>query len=237
MSDVERCGFFDDHLWPMTHYFASLAAAKVDPAAVGLMYTDKLESELPRAVWGETGGRRRSVSHSMVTGGSSWSKVLVSTAHNRSDANHDLALEVTQRICALVAADYACFPFEPPPACAAALAAAARARRDGAARDEPKPYPAPLPEEPLAAVVAARAMAPTGDAPTCGPGPAADPLERLLAAYAELESQWLPVCKSNLQPDFNVISFDSFDARFSAVLQELDESDRFVQKSAESTSI
>ena len=101
VSDVERCGFFDDHLWPMTHYFASLAAAKVDPAAVGLMYTDKLESELPRAVWGETGGRRRSVSHSMVTGGSSWSKVLVSTAHNRSDANHDLALEVTQRICAL----------------------------------------------------------------------------------------------------------------------------------------
>jgi hypothetical protein len=80
-------------------------------------------------------------------------------------------------------------------------------------------------------------MAPTGDAPACGPGPAADPLGRLLAAYAELESQWLPVCESNLQPEFNLISFDSFDAMVSAVLRELDESDRFVQKSAKSTSI
>ena len=42
------------------------------------------------------------------------------------------------------------------------------------------------------------------------------------------------VWKSNPQPDFNVrvIERDSF-----AVLRELDESDRFVQKSAESTSI
>jgi len=30
---------------------------------------------------------------------------------------------------------------------------------------------------------------------------------------------------------------DSFDAEFSALLRELDESDRFVQKSAESTSM
>ena len=43
--------------------------------------------------------------------------------------------------------------------------------------------------------------------------------------------------KSNLQPDFNVSVFDSFDARLSTVLRELNESDRFVQKSAESTSI
>ena len=43
--------------------------------------------------------------------------------------------------------------------------------------------------------------------------------------------------KSNLQPDFNVSVFDRFDAHLSVVLRELDESDRFVQKSAESTSI
>jgi hypothetical protein len=46
-----------------------------------------------------------------------------------------------------------------------------------------------------------------------------------------------PAQKSNLQPDFNVRVCDSFDACFSAVLRELDESNRFVQKSAESTSI
>ena len=46
-----------------------------------------------------------------------------------------------------------------------------------------------------------------------------------------------PVCKSNLQPDFNVSICDSFDPSSSALLRELDESDRFVQKSAESTSI
>ena len=45
------------------------------------------------------------------------------------------------------------------------------------------------------------------------------------------------VWKSNLQPDFNVSICDSFDASSSAVLRELDESNRFVQKSAESTSI
>ena len=46
-----------------------------------------------------------------------------------------------------------------------------------------------------------------------------------------------PVWKSNLQPDFNMRVCDRFDARLSAVLRELDESNRFVQKSAESTSI
>jgi hypothetical protein len=45
------------------------------------------------------------------------------------------------------------------------------------------------------------------------------------------------VSKSNLQPDFNLRVCDRFDARLSAVLRELDESNRFVQKSAESTSI
>ena len=44
-------------------------------------------------------------------------------------------------------------------------------------------------------------------------------------------------CVANLQPDLNVRGCDRFDARFSLVLRELDESNRFVQKSAESTSI
>jgi len=46
-----------------------------------------------------------------------------------------------------------------------------------------------------------------------------------------------PVPNSNLQLDFNVSVRDSFDEIFSVVLRELDESNRFVQKSAESTSI
>ena len=48
---------------------------------------------------------------------------------------------------------------------------------------------------------------------------------------------FIAVWNSNLQPDFNVRRCDSFDASSSAVLRELDESNRFVQKSAESTSI
>ena len=43
--------------------------------------------------------------------------------------------------------------------------------------------------------------------------------------------------KSNLQPDFNVRVIERFGPDFFAVLRELDESNRFVQKSAESTSI
>ena len=46
-----------------------------------------------------------------------------------------------------------------------------------------------------------------------------------------------PVWKSNLQPDFNVSVCDSFGATRSDVRRELDESNRFVQKLAESTSI
>ena len=45
------------------------------------------------------------------------------------------------------------------------------------------------------------------------------------------------VWKSNLQPDFNVSVCDGFDASSSSMLRELAESNRFVQKSAESTSI
>ena len=42
---------------------------------------------------------------------------------------------------------------------------------------------------------------------------------------------------SNLRPDFNVSVFERFDASASALLRELDERNRFVQKSAESTSM
>ena len=52
-------------------------------------------------------------------------------------------------------------------------------------------------------------------------------------AVAACGSVW----NSNLQPDFNLSICDSFDANSSAVLRELDESNRFVQKSAELTSI
>ena len=45
------------------------------------------------------------------------------------------------------------------------------------------------------------------------------------------------VWKSNLQPDFNMRVIERFGSDPSALLRELDESDRFVQKSAESTSI
>ena len=58
----------------------------------------------------------------------------------------------------------------------------------------------------------------------------------------DIETNWwkdssISVCKSNLQPDFNVRVFECFDTSTSAVLRELAESNRFVQKSAESTSI
>ena len=48
---------------------------------------------------------------------------------------------------------------------------------------------------------------------------------------------FLSVPKPNLQPDFNVRVIECFDTSSSAVLRELDESNRFVQKSAESTSM
>ena len=47
----------------------------------------------------------------------------------------------------------------------------------------------------------------------------------------------VPVWKSNLQLDFNMCVIERFGPDSSAVLRELDESNRFVQKSAESTSI
>ena len=49
--------------------------------------------------------------------------------------------------------------------------------------------------------------------------------------------EWTPVFKSNIQSDFNVRVFECFDTSASAVLREIDESNRPVQKSAESTTI
>ena len=61
-------------------------------------------------------------------------------------------------------------------------------------------------------------------------------IERIaVGAFANAKS--IAVCKSNLQPDFNVRVFECFDTIASAVLRELAEINRFVQKSAESTSI
>ena len=48
---------------------------------------------------------------------------------------------------------------------------------------------------------------------------------------------YIPVWKSNLQSDFNVRAIERFGPASSAVLRELNESNQFVQKSAESTSI
>ena len=49
--------------------------------------------------------------------------------------------------------------------------------------------------------------------------------------------RWAAVCESNLQLDFNVSVFECFDTITSAVLRELAERNRSIQKSAETTSI
>ena len=59
----------------------------------------------------------------------------------------------------------------------------------------------------------------------------------VLSAYSRAKNRFVAAWTSNLQPDFNLRVIDRFDARLSAALRELDESNRFVQKSAESTSI
>jgi WD40 repeat protein len=73
-------------------------------------------------------------------------------------------------------------------------------------------------------------------------GVAWDPTGRFLASASEDRRVLVwrasgAVWKSNIRPDFNVRVFQHFDTSASALLRELDESDRFVQKSAESTSI
>jgi len=57
----------------------------------------------------------------------------------------------------------------------------------------------------------------------------------VLSAYSRAKNRFVAAWNSNLRPDFNVRVID--DARLSAVLREPDESHRFVQKSAESTSM
>jgi membrane associated rhomboid family serine protease len=59
----------------------------------------------------------------------------------------------------------------------------------------------------------------------------------VIFALAASEAWRPPVPKPNLQPDFNMSVFECFDTSSSAGLRELDESNRSVQKSAESTSI
>jgi hypothetical protein len=77
-------------------------------------------------------------------------------------------------------------------------------------------------------------------------GFALDGVERAIAARGKRLSlerssiapeQFAAVPKPNIQPDFNVSVFECFDTSSSAGLRELDESNRSVQKSAESTSI
>ena len=67
-----------------------------------------------------------------------------------------------------------------------------------------------------------------------GPGRAAQRAVVLLDRRAPDDAPvWIP----NLQPDFNLRVIERFGPDSFAVLRELDESNRFVQKSAESTSI
>ena len=85
-------------------------------------------------------------------------------------------------------------------------------------------------------------------ADACRPAPPAlvaecvGALAKLLGASDADRATWrvemsAPVWKPNLQPDFNMSVFECFDTSSSAGLRELDESNRFVQKSSESTSI
>ena len=62
--------------------------------------------------------------------------------------------------------------------------------------------------------------------------------EPVATAERHYYEAWLgPVCQSNLQLDCNVRVFEWFDTSTSAVLRDLDESNRFVQTSAASTSM
>ena len=65
------------------------------------------------------------------------------------------------------------------------------------------------------------------------PGSEESPATACVTRSVARGAVWIP----NLQSDFNVSVFDGFDARLSTVRRDLDESNRFVQKSAESTSM
>ena len=103
---------------------------------------------------------------------------------------------------------------------------------------EPPPEPAPAPaaaaEGPAATT---RASAAAAAPPATGGACLGASMLRHRKSMRFVSLELAPVPKPNLQPDFNVSVFECFDTSSSAGLRKRDESDRFVQKSAESTSI
>ena len=77
------------------------------------------------------------------------------------------------------------------------------------------------------------AYCPTRHAVVCAVRGTADVGDALTDLVCEVEPVWIP----KLQPDFNVRVLERFGPSSLVVLRELDESNRFAQKSAESTSI
>jgi len=200
ISDVERCGFFDDHIYPMAPYFAALARAGVALEAITLVKTDDLDLALPQHL-----RQPRVVPKAMSTAGRSWARSLVAAAADPSDADSALAREAVRRICRLVArggadvpstqgstpprrhrgdarsrptppqaVDYACFSFEPPELCRAALGEAVTR----------EPYPPP--------VALARPTLPVSRprVHTCAMH-VEDPVARLLRAHQSYDGQYL----------------------------------------------
>ena len=103
---------------------------------------------------------------------------------------------------------------------------------DGAAPAAAPAAPPPLPALESPRDDASSASEPSGDGAAPAPG-AGSPRPAETGQLLWFSTVWKP----NLQPDFNVSVFECFDTSSSAGLRELDESDRSVQKSAESTSI
>lgn len=97
ISDVEQCGFFDDHIYPMAPYFAALARAGVAVEAITLVKTDDLGLALPQHL-----RQPRVVPKAMSTAGRSWARILVAAAADPSNADSALAREAVRRICRLV---------------------------------------------------------------------------------------------------------------------------------------
>mgnify|MGYP004048373965 FL=1 len=169
ISDVERCGFFDDHLYPMAPYFAALARAGVSMDSVSLVKTDELDAKLPSIL-----GKPMRVGTAMATAGRGWARTLVQAATDSADPDWALARAAVRRICRLVAVDYACFSFEPPDLCRVALRGAV----------VPEPYPPPISTtRPALAVAAPRIQ-------TCVAG-VEDPVARLLRNHQTYDAQYL----------------------------------------------
>ena len=169
ISDVERCGFFDDHLYPMAPYFAALARAGVSVSDITLVKTDELDAKLPSIL-----GKPMRVGTAMATAGRGWARTLVQAATDSADPDWALARAAVRRICRLVAVDYACFSFEPPDLCRVALRGAV----------VPEPYPAPISTtRPALAVAAPRIQ-------TCVPN-VEDPVARLLRNHQTYDAQYL----------------------------------------------